>query len=159
MKKFVLSLAALLVIGGSAAAQTKPLVIPPTAIPPDPKSIVSVLPTDLVWKTESLGQLQAPLFGDPTKPGVYGVAIKWLPGQMSHPHFHTTDRWAYVAKGTWWVSSTSHYDPATTWPVPEGTFGIDLANKVHWDGAKDEEVILIVLGMGPMDSKTVEDKK
>jgi quercetin dioxygenase-like cupin family protein len=86
------------------------------------------------------------------------VAIKWEPGQFSHPHVHSTDRWAYVAKGTWWVSSSSHRDIATTYPVPQGSFGIDFANKVHWDGAKDEEVILIVMGMGPIDSKLAEEK-
>lgn len=147
----------LVALGTAAGAQTTPS-IPSTAIAPDPKSIVTVLPTDLVWTRDPLGQEQAPLFGDPSKPGPYGVAIKWLPGHFSHPHTHSTDRWAYVAKGTWWVSSSSHRDPATTYPVPQGTFGIDLANKVHWDGAKDEEVILIVMGMGPIDSKLAEEK-
>ena len=54
----------------------------------------------------------------PHKPGPYGILIKWLPGNMSRPHFHTTDRFAYVVSGTWWVSTSDHYDPATTWPVP-----------------------------------------
>jgi quercetin dioxygenase-like cupin family protein len=111
-----------------------------------------------VWTKDPLGQQQAPLFGDPSKPGPYGVAIKWPPGQFSHPHTHTTDRWAYVAKGTWWVSSSSHRDIATTYPLPQGSFGTDLANKVHWDGAKDEEVILIVFGVGPIDSKLAQEK-
>lgn len=145
-------------LAGAANAQTMPP-IPPTAVKPDPSSIVALLEKDLVWtKDPLLGQQQAPLFGDPTKPAPYGVAIKWPPGQFSHPHTHSTDRWAYVAKGTWWVSSSSHRDIATTYPVPAGSFGIDLANKVHWDGAKDEEVILIVFGVGPIDSKLAEEK-
>ncbi len=78
---------------------------------------------------------------------------------MSHPHFHSTDRWAYVVSGTWWVSTSSHYDPATTWPLPAGSFATDLAGKVHWDGAKDETVILEVVGMGPATSVPVPDRK
>jgi quercetin dioxygenase-like cupin family protein len=140
-----------------ASAQTLPP-IPPTAVMPDPSSIVALLEKDMVWTKDPLGQQQAPLFGDPSKPGPYGVAIKWPPGQFSHPHTHTTDRWAYVAKGTWWVSSSSHRDIATTYPLPQGSFGTDLANKVHWDGAKDEEVILIVFGVGPIDSKLAQEK-
>jgi quercetin dioxygenase-like cupin family protein len=140
---------------GAAAAQPP---VPPRAVMPDPKSIVMLLEKELVWTKDPLGQQQAPLFGDPSKPAPYGVAIKWSPGQFSHPHTHSTDRWAYVAKGTWWVSSSSHRDIDTTFPVPAGSFGIDLANKVHWDGAKDEEVTLIVFGVGPIDSKLAEEK-
>jgi len=74
--------------------------IPPTAIPPDPKNIVSLLEKDMKWTADPLGQQQAVLFGNPNRPGPYAVAIKWAPGLFSHPHTHTTDRWAYVAKGT-----------------------------------------------------------
>jgi quercetin dioxygenase-like cupin family protein len=76
---------------------------------------------------------------------------------MSHPHFHTTDRFAYVVSGTWWVSTSSHYDPATTYPLPQGSFAIDKANQVHWDGSKDEDLILLVTGMGPMKTVTVPE--
>jgi len=140
-----------------AAGQTMPA-IPKTAIKPDPTHATFILPKDLKWKKESLGQLQAPLYGDPDKPGPYGILIKWPKGQMSHPHFHTTDRFAYVVKGTWWISTSDHWDPKTTWPLPEGSFATDLAGKVHWDGSKDEDLILLVTGMGPMKSVTVPEK-
>jgi hypothetical protein len=140
-----------------ALAQSQPA-IPKTAVKPDPTHATFILPKDLKWKKESLGQMQAPLYGDPDKPGPYGILIKWPKGQMSHPHFHTTDRFAYVVKGTWWVSTSDHWDPATTWPLPEGSFATDLANKVHWDGSKDEDLILLVTGMGPMKTVTVPEK-
>ena len=146
------------VLLGPAQAQVKPApVIPSTEVKPDPTHATFILPKDLQWKRESLGQLQAPLYGDPAKPGPYGILIKWPRGQMSHPHFHTTDRFAYVVSGTWWVSSSDHYDPATTWPLPQGSFATDLAGKVHWDGSKDEDLILLVTGMGPMKTVTVPD--
>ena len=150
---------AMLALAGGAAAQPQPMPkLPATAVKPDPSHAIFILPKDLKWKIEDLGQLQAPLFGDPTKPGPYGVLIKWLPGKMSHPHFHTTDRWAYVVAGTWWISTSDHYDPKTTYPIPVGSFAIDFANKVHWDGAKDETVILEVVGMGPADTVKVPEK-
>jgi hypothetical protein len=115
-----------------ATAQTMsaipPLSIPKTAVKPDPTHATFILPKDLKWKKESLGQLQAPLDGDPDKPGPYGILIKWPKGQMSHPHFHTTDRFAYVVQGTWWISTSEHWDPKTTWPLPQGSFATDLAN-------------------------------
>jgi len=141
-----------------AAAQNQPA-IPKTAVKPDPTHATFILPKDLKWKRESLGQLQAPLYGDPDKPGPYGILIRWPKGQMSHPHFHTTDRFAYVVSGTWWVSTSDHYDPATTYPLPQGSFATDLANKVHWDGSKDQDLILLVTGMGPMKTVPVPEAK
>jgi hypothetical protein len=140
-----------------AMSQAMPA-IPRTAIQPDPTHATFILPKGLKWKRESLGQLQAPLYGDPAKPGPYGILIKWPKGQMSHPHFHTTDRFAYVVQGTWWISTSDHWDPKTTWPLPQGSFATDLANKVHWDGSKDEDLILLVTGMGPMKTVTVPQK-
>ena len=51
--------------------------IPKTAVKPDPTHATFILPQDLKWKKESLGQLQAPLYGNPEKPGPYGILIKW----------------------------------------------------------------------------------
>ncbi len=42
--------------------------------------------------------------------------------------------------------------------MPEGSFAIDKANQVHWDGSKDEELILLVTGIGPMKTVTVPEK-
>ena len=146
-------------LAAATPAMAQPMPVPPkTAIKPDPSHATFILPKDLKWKKESLGQLQAPLYGDPNKAGPYGILIKWPKGQMSHPHFHTTDRFAYVVKGTWWISTTEHWDPKTTWPLPEGSFATDLAGKVHWDGSKDEDLILLVTGMGPMKTVTVPEK-
>jgi hypothetical protein len=76
------------------------------------------------------------LFGDPNKPGLYGVVYKWYPGNFSQPHFHDQERYAYVISGTWWVSTSNVYDEKTTYPVRAGTVAIDTANTVHWDGAR-----------------------
>src|SRR6185437_1380171 len=95
------------------------------------------------------GEGMAILYGDPAKPGIYAALIKWEPGHFSTPHIHSTDRLIYVIKGTWWVSSSPHWDPKTTYPLPPGSFATDRAGQVHWDGAKDEEVLLELVGMGP----------
>jgi hypothetical protein len=38
------------------------------------------------------GECTATLFGDPNKTGPYGFPAKWIPGNFSHPHFHSADR-------------------------------------------------------------------
>jgi quercetin dioxygenase-like cupin family protein len=116
---------------------------------PDPSHVPIVFGKDIHWQ-EGDGMRQAALFGDPSKPGIYGVLIEWLPGHYSHPHFHSTDRYAYIVSGTWWVSSSSTWDPNKAYPVPAGSYVRDLANQVHWDGAKDAPCLLMLVGEGPM---------
>ena len=101
----------------------------------------------------------AALYGDVNKPGLYLVMMKWNPGWFSAPHTYATDRIQVVVSGTWWISTSDHRDPATTYPLPQGSFATDLAGKVHWDGSKDEDLILLVTGMGPMKTVTVPEKK
>jgi hypothetical protein len=54
-----------------------------------------------------------------------------------------------VIKGTWWVATGNKFDKENTVHMPAGTFVTHFAKQVHWDGAKDEETWLLILGEGP----------
>ena len=157
-------LAAALLLAAPAFAETQEQLLtqgaPKTAQPlPNPANIPMVFGKDIPWKGEN-GEQSAALFGNSSKPGIYGVLIKWTPGHNSRPHFHSTDRYAYVVSGTWWVSSSTHYDPSKMYPIPAGTFVTDLKNTIHWDGARAETgpCILMLVGEGPMVSTRYEPK-
>lgn len=123
-----------------------------TTIPlPDPSHIPVIFGKDIKWTGEP-GQQQARLFGDPSKPGLYGILYKWGPGHYSRPHSHSKERYIYVVSGTWWVSSSDTFDPSKTYPVPAGSYVRDIPNTVHWDGAKDDTAILMLVGEGPMET-------
>ena len=110
-------------------------------------------PAEIKWVRNAAGtNEQAVLFGDPSKPGPYVVRLKWLPGNMSRPHFHPNDRFFVVISGTWWMGTGETFDPASTVPAPVGSYVIHYGGKVHYDGAKDEEVVIQVWGMGPATS-------
>jgi mannose-6-phosphate isomerase-like protein (cupin superfamily) len=98
------------------------------------------------------------LFGDPSKPEPYVARIKWLPGNMSRPHFHQNDRHFVVISGTWWLGSGEKYDPDSTVPVGPGTYVYHKAKGIHYDGAKNEEVVIQVWGIGP-DGNVPAEKK
>jgi hypothetical protein len=83
------------------------------------------------------------------------MLLKWWPGNFSKPHFHTQPRFVVVVSGTWWVSSSNHYDPAKTYPLPAGSVVTDVLNAVHWDGAKDGPVVLAIAGNGPVPNVNV----
>lgn len=142
----------------AAALIFAPALAAPKPPPPDPGHIIFTLPKNIKWK-KSAAIEQAVIFGDPSKPGLYGLLIRWKAGHFSHPHFHNSDRYAYVISGTWWVSSSGTFDPAKTYPMPAGSVVTDLAGKVHWDGAKDTDALLELVGMGPVTTTPFDTKK
>ena len=84
-----------LVLAEFAQAQgAKATIDDPIGPPPDPTHIPTVLPKDIKWTGQEGRQQQGLLFGDPTKPGIYGVVIKWYPGNFSQPHFHDREWWS-----------------------------------------------------------------
>jgi hypothetical protein len=126
----------------------------------NPKGVVeNVKPADIKWVRNAAGtQETVTLFGDPSKPGMYVQRLRWLPGNMSRPHFHPNDRFFVVIEGTWWLGSGDKYDPNSTVPAPAGTFVVHRAGEIHYDGAKDAPVVIQVTGMGPNTSTNAEKK-
>ena len=94
------------------------------------------------------------MVGDETKPGVYVYRNRFPPGQTSRPHFHDQDRYVTVIKGTWWTGEGDVFRPDTMIPIKAGGFMFHPAGLHHYDGAKDEEVIVQIIGVGPV--KTVQ---
>ena len=124
----------------------------------NPAAISYTLPKDLKWVTQPNGAINAVLRGDPSKPGPYIVLTKWTAHHMSRPHFHPNDRFVMVLSGTWWVATGNKYDPDSTVPLPPGTFAEHFGKQVHYDGAKDEDVVLEIVGDGPATQVGAEEK-
>lgn len=123
----------------------------------NPKAITIQIPADIKW-TKGNGSESAVLVGDPTKPGLYVVLQKWLAHNNSRPHFHPNDRFITVISGTWWVNTGPKYDPAGFKPVPAGSFVTHYGKEIHYDGARDEDCVLQIVGMGPAASTPAEEK-
>lgn len=77
---------------------------------------------------------------------------------MSRPHWHPKDRFISVLSGTWWVGTGAKYDPTNMTPISPGSFVTHFANQIHYDGAKDEETTMLVIGEGPVNSVSAEQK-
>ena len=117
----------------------------------DAEGFVRIAPEDVQWRELPgyNGVKFAVIEGDPSKPGVYVVRVKFPPGIMSRPHFHPEDRYAVVLKGTWYTGTGDTFDPDKTVGLTPGSFMKHPAGAHHFDGAKDEEVILQLIGVGP----------
>ncbi len=126
----------------------------------NPAALTYKLPDQIKWSPISpAGAQNAVLAGDPKKEGLYVVMNKWLAGNhFSHPHFHPHDRFITVLKGTWWVGTGTKFDPDGTVPMPAGTFVTHYGRQVHFDGAKDEDAVLLIVGEGPGTATPAEVK-
>jgi hypothetical protein len=124
----------------------------------DSKTISIRLPAQIQWKGSASGVEVIPLAGDASKPGLYVILVKWYAHHNSRPHFHPNDRYITVLSGTWWVNTGRNYDPEHMLPVPAGSFVTHYAREVHYDGAKDADVVLEIVGEGPETMTSAETK-
>src|SRR5262245_23858819 len=125
----------------------------------DPSAATIKQPHQIEW-TDNDNNRVVTLAGSPGKPGLYVQMITWKKGNFSPPHFHPNDRFIYVLDGIWWVGTGNKFDPANlTVPMKAGTFVTHYAKGVHWDGAKDEDATLVIVGEGPATTTRVEEAR
>jgi hypothetical protein len=144
-------LAAAIVVGGALAAA-----------PADPWGFVRIAPKDVQWKDipGGHGAQVAVLEGNPGKPGLYVVRVKFPPHVMDRPHWHPNARYVTVLQGTWYAGTGEIFDLAKAVPMPAGSFMLHPARAPHWDGsAGDEAVIVQIIGEGPADGGAVDPKQ
>ena len=119
--------------------------------------VIRISPEQVKWVDEpdGLGFRQAVVAGDPSKAGIYVIHVRFPPGVMSRPHTHREDRYATVIKGTWYTGEGTEFAPDKTVPLKPGSFMKHPAGTPHFDGAKNEEVILQLVGIGPSQTTRV----
>ena len=101
-----------------------------------------------------------PIFGDPSKPGIYVTRARFMPGQGSRPHYHDQDRYITVIKGTWWVAlgpEADVYNPDKMTALKQGSFIFEPAFGHHYDQARDDEVVVQIMGPGPVKTTRLEN--
>lgn len=121
---------------------------------PDARGFLRLGPDEVDWKPMAgesgrLGMQQVVIYGDPTKAGLYIVRNKFPARVMSTPHSHSDDRIGIVLKGTWWTGTGAVLDRPATVPVGVGGTMIHPKGEMHYDGARNEEVIVQIVGFGP----------
>ena len=119
---------------------------------PDAEGFLIAGPDDL---RPAEGERSVNIIGNSSEPGLYVLQITWAPGTGSRPHYHDQARYIQVLKGTWWVSTgaaSDVYDPDSMIPVEAGSFIYEPPDGHHYDMAKNEEVVVQIWGMGPVNT-------
>jgi len=88
------------------------------------------------------------LKGDPTKPGLYVLALRAAPNMTIQAHSHKDDRVATVLKGTWYFGYGQKFDEKALKALPPGSTYTEPPNTPHFARTK-EQVVLEIVGYGP----------
>ena len=136
---------ATIVIAGWARAQVVPL------------NPLVVTPDELKWTPNPAGFEVSRVAGDPSKQGTYVNRVKFPGGLKLQPHFHPDERVGTVLSGTFYVGYGERFDESKMRPLPAGSLWTEPAKQPHFVWAKDGEVIIQVVGVGPSGTTQVID--
>jgi quercetin dioxygenase-like cupin family protein len=117
---------------------------------PDAQGFIVVQQDDFDWGPDLSKIKTIALQGDPNAAGFYIIRIRFPAGSSSRPHSHDQDRFITVIQGTWYAGRSAKYDMNDTVAIKAGGFMKHPAGAVHFDGAKDDAVIVEIRGMGPV---------
>lgn len=96
------------------------------------------------------------IYGDPAKPGMYIYRNRFAKGTGTRPHYHDQDRWVTVISGTWWTDEGDVYRPDKMVAIKAGGVMFHPKGLRHYDGAKDEDAVVQIMGMGPVQTVQAE---
>ena len=123
---------------------------------------VRITPAQIHWQDipNGHGAQQAVLLGDPAKPGMYVVRVKFPPHIMDLPHVHSMARYVTVLQGTWVSGTGDTFDLAHAVPLKPGSVMLHPANGVHWDGSGGAEAVIVqIVGEGPATTTPLDSSK
>lgn len=106
-------------------------------------------PEALVWNTAPNGIQTAVVAGDPAKPVTYVTRMRFPKGTRIQPHLHPDDRVAVLLSGTFYFGYGEMFDEAALTKIVAGTTWTEPSRTEHFGWARDEDVIVQVVGTGP----------
>ena len=88
------------------------------------------------------------LKGDPSRPGLYVLALRAPANMTIQAHSHKDDRVATVLKGTWYFGYGEKFDEKALKALPPGSSYTEPPNTAHFARTR-EEVVIEIVGYGP----------
>jgi quercetin dioxygenase-like cupin family protein len=130
--------------------------------PQDSSEFVRITPAQIQWQDipNAHGAQQAILLGDPAKPGMYVIRVRFPPHIMDIPHRHSMARYVTVLEGTWVTGTGDTFNLAHAVSLKPGSVMLHPANAVHWDGSGGAEPVIVqIIGEGPATTTPVDSTR
>ena len=119
----------------------------------NPKAISIKLPEQIPWKLNAAaGNETAVVYGDPDKPGPYVMFYKSAAGPHEPAALASQRSHDHGAQGNVVGRHRRSIRARDDVPIPTGSYVTHFGKEVHYDGAKGEEVWLLMAGEGPATS-------
>ena len=96
------------------------------------------------------------LFGDRSKPELFGLLVKWPPNTTAKAHSHPDNRYVMVVSGTFYYGHGSKFEDSKLERLPSGAYFTEPSGDAHFGATKDEGAILYFVGIGPDGMNQIE---
>jgi aldose sugar dehydrogenase len=139
------------------AAATADVAVPTQS--PEPQ--IRLAPDEIVAAAQAQknparpGPASVALNGDSSKPGIYTVQVTLPKHTTVPPHTHRDNRTVFVVSGTLFVGYGEKRDPAALKQLPPGSYYTEPAATAHYTETHDEDVVIVITGMGPSDTHLI----
>ena len=117
---------------------------------------VRLAPGDLEWDGTPGAVMRAGIAGDNETPGLYIYRVRFPEGFRIEPHFHPDDRLVTVMSGTLHMGYGNEFDEDAMRALPAGSVWTEPGRQAHFVWARNGEVIIQVVGVGPSGTTQLE---
>ncbi len=152
MKRSILPLIAFLSVVGI-------LGLSDTAQPQSPTpTILQLTPEEMKWMPSPAlpaGAQVAMVYGNPTKPGLYVMLVKFPANWKNLPHSHSIEQIVTVLSGTVFAGLGDSFDPNKLKKFTPGSVYTEPLNTPHFTETKEEGAVIQVTAVGPFYKKYV----
>jgi quercetin dioxygenase-like cupin family protein len=115
----------------------------------DEPSIRTIEPHSVALTQQAAGPSSAFLVGGNQRAGLYVITALYPDGLKSRPHTHPDQRVMTVISGTFYAGTGPTFDDANVRALEPGSVLIIPPNTLHWGWAKDGDVWVEEVGIGP----------
>jgi len=112
-------------------------------------SIRIIRPDSVTLTPSPVGPSSAYLLGSPKQAGLYVISAVYPAGRKGTPHRHPDQRVMTVISGTFYAGTGPEFDETKVQALSPGSVLIIPANALHWGWAKDGDVLVQEVGIGP----------
>ena len=109
----------------------------------------------LRWETKASGVQVAVLYGDTSRPGPFGLRLRYPIGYRKNPHYHPRDAFVTVLSGSYYRGYGNAFDPKKAIHLVAGTFSVNPAGVSHYEWV-EEPAELEIHAVGPWGTAYVD---
>ena len=112
---------------------------------------------DMPWQTNPDGSQTVYLYGHPSKPGLFILLSKDVPGYKKAPHYHNKLVFVTLLEGSFYVGYGNRFDKSKAIPIKANNLTVNPPGVVHYEWT-ETGAISQVIGIGPWDTIYVDDQ-